>query len=283
MKNRKALFFDIDGTLFSDKVRQVPQSAVLALKKTRKQGNLVFINTGRTWCQTREIRQIVETDGLCCGCGTYLTGIAPEEAGSSDAGRRQEDAQERQEVLYQLQIQPERAAEILTALEQCRMDAVLEGADACWMAPGGPRTGMMRRIRDVLKLSGSLADTGWWDPALGINKFCVCAEEGGCAEAFFKTIPDFDVIDRGNGFYECVPQGHSKATAIEMILHTYGIAKQDAWVFGDSTNDLAMFQYAENAVLMGAHDKELEPYATFVTRTVEEDGIFWAMEQLGLL
>ena len=265
MKNRKALFFDIDGTLFSDKVRQVPQSAMLALKKTRKQGNLVFINTGRTWCQTREIRREVETDGLCCGCGTYLTGIAP------------------QEILYDCRIRPERATEIRTALEQCRMDAVLEGSDACWMAPGGPRTGTMRRIRDVLKLSGSLADTGWWDPALGINKFCVCAEEGGCPEAFFKTIPDFDVIDRGHGFYECVPQGHSKATAIEMILHTYGIAKQDAWVFGDSTNDLAMFQYAENAVLMGNHDKELEPYATFVTRTVEEDGIFWAMEQLGLL
>lgn len=36
MKNRKALFFDIDGTLFSEILRQVPQSAVLALKKRGK-------------------------------------------------------------------------------------------------------------------------------------------------------------------------------------------------------------------------------------------------------
>ena len=50
--NKKALFFDIDGTLFSEKLRQVPQSAVLALKKTMEKGNLTFINTGRTWCQT---------------------------------------------------------------------------------------------------------------------------------------------------------------------------------------------------------------------------------------
>lgn len=34
--NKKALFFDIDGTLFSEKLRQVPQSAVLALKKQWK-------------------------------------------------------------------------------------------------------------------------------------------------------------------------------------------------------------------------------------------------------
>lgn len=33
--NRKALFFDIDGTLFSEIERQVPQSAVLALKKNQ--------------------------------------------------------------------------------------------------------------------------------------------------------------------------------------------------------------------------------------------------------
>lgn len=38
MKNRKALFFDIDGTLFSEALRQVPQSAVLALKKRGKRG-----------------------------------------------------------------------------------------------------------------------------------------------------------------------------------------------------------------------------------------------------
>ena len=91
------------------------------------------------------------------------------------------------------------------------------------------------------------------------------------------------MIDRGNNFYECVPAGFTKATAIAWVLDHYEIAKEDAWVFGDSSNDLAMFEYAENAVLMGCHDKVLEPYATFVTKNVEDDGIAWAMERLGLL
>ena len=42
MKNRKALFFDIDGTLFSESLRQVPQSAVLALKKNAGKGKSGF-------------------------------------------------------------------------------------------------------------------------------------------------------------------------------------------------------------------------------------------------
>jgi hydroxymethylpyrimidine pyrophosphatase-like HAD family hydrolase len=31
------------------------------------------------------------------------------------------------------------------------------------------------------------------------------------------------------------------------------------------------------------HSPELEPYASFLTKTVEQDGIWYAMEKLGLL
>lgn len=46
---------------------------------------------------------------------------------------------------------------------------------------------------------------------------------------------DIQVIDRGDGFYECVPEGHSKASAIDIILKEYGLKLTDAYVFGDST------------------------------------------------
>ena len=36
MKDRKLLFFDIDGTLLSEKTHTVPQSAKEALKKLKK-------------------------------------------------------------------------------------------------------------------------------------------------------------------------------------------------------------------------------------------------------
>ena len=73
MGNRKALFFDIDGTLLSEgRDRQVPESARRALLKAREKGHLVFVNTGRTWCETKEVRHLIDADGWLCGCGTYL-------------------------------------------------------------------------------------------------------------------------------------------------------------------------------------------------------------------
>jgi 3-deoxy-D-manno-octulosonate 8-phosphate phosphatase KdsC-like HAD superfamily phosphatase len=68
-----------------------------------------------------------------------------------------------------------------------------------------------------------------------------------------------------------------------VVLENYGLTLEDAYVFGDSTNDIAMFEHVPNAVLMGRHSPELEPYASFLTKTVEQDGIWYAMEKLGLL
>ena len=45
---RKALFFDIDGTLLVDASKELPKSAALALTEARRAGHLVFINSGRT-------------------------------------------------------------------------------------------------------------------------------------------------------------------------------------------------------------------------------------------
>lgn len=43
----KAIFFDIDGTLYSHKTYQVPKSALKALEQLQKQGILLFTSTGR--------------------------------------------------------------------------------------------------------------------------------------------------------------------------------------------------------------------------------------------
>ena len=68
----KALFFDIDGTLLSEKTRRVPDSAKEALKQAREKGHLVLINTGRVYPHLTQIRSQVDADGFLCGCGTYL-------------------------------------------------------------------------------------------------------------------------------------------------------------------------------------------------------------------
>lgn len=49
---KAALFFDVDGTLIDEQTKIVPESTLRALKQARENGHLVFINTGRTSCNT---------------------------------------------------------------------------------------------------------------------------------------------------------------------------------------------------------------------------------------
>lgn len=246
----------------SEVTKQVPDSAKRALAAARSNGHLVFINTGRAYSQLGDIKDMVEADGWICGCGTYI------------------EAEGR--VLYYRPMPEEQRRRICRAIEEANMDGILEGRDGCYLGSPDSRFEEGRYIRKALGFAIRSMD---WNRECGdAEKFCVIADEQSDKPRFFRSLgPDIQVIDRGDGFYECVPEGHSKATAIEVILKEYNLELKDAYVFGDSANDISMFEYVPNAVAMGKHSVELEPFTSFYTKTVEQDGIWYALDKLGLL
>lgn len=262
--NRKALFFDIDGTLLTDNAKELPESAAEAIKKARQAGHLVFINSGRARCLMQEIEDCLEVDGFLCGCGTYI-----EIQG--------------QVVLHHL-IGKERRMELQRNILSHGLDGILEGTDGCYVQTGVSHMEEIERVKNIVYKNGMLRSAEWNKEAVSFDKFCVLADENSDIRGFFKVLdPDMAPIDRGRGLYECVPAGFDKATAMKFILDYYGIPWEESYAFGDSTNDLAMIQYACNSVIMGHHDAALEPYASFITKNVEDDGIAFAFEQLHII
>ena len=259
----KALFFDIDGTLLSEKTRQVPESAKEAIKEARRRGHQVFINTGRVYCHLAQIRSQVEADGYLCGCGTCVVVHG--------------------EILYRHAIPHDRGMQIKRDIDECGLDGVLEGTEGCYIHKTPSRIPKVEELKQALADSGCIIPHYWEEDGYVFDKFYLGADENSRPMELFGRMKDIEVIDRGDGFYECVPRGHSKATAIDQVLKHCGIRLEDAYVFGDSSNDLSMFRYASNCILMGSHSPVLEPYASFVTKTVEEDGIAYAMKEPGII
>ena len=73
-----------------------------------------------------------------------------------------------------------------------------------------------------------------------------------------------------------------QGTACDVILKKFGMELDRAYVFGDSMNDLSMFQYAKHTIAMGNHAKGLDPFTEYVTAEVEKDGIAQAIRHYGL-
>ena len=68
----KAVFFDIDGTLW-DNHAVIPQSTKVAIKKLKENGYLSFICSGRTRSFIYEPELLnLGFDGIVAGCGTYI-------------------------------------------------------------------------------------------------------------------------------------------------------------------------------------------------------------------
>lgn len=141
MKNRKALFFDVDGTLLPEGTRQIPESARNALKEARSNGHLIFINSGRTYCNLDEVKRQIEADGYLCGCGTHI--IAGDQ------------------VIYRYFIPHEEGVRLKRDIVEFGLDGVLEGAESCYMRSQTSRFPEIESLRADLRANGALSSHNW--------------------------------------------------------------------------------------------------------------------------
>lgn len=261
---RKALFFDIDGTLLTDGTKILPVSAELALRKAREAGHMVFINTGRSRILMQELEGRIEVDGYLCGCGTLI----------EVHGKK----------LMHHVISADRRREIQDNILKYGLDGILEGPGGIYVQQGKSRMPGVQRVKDLFLGSGVMFEADWTAATLLFDKFCVLKDEQSDIEGFMKSLErDIAFIDRGHNLYECVPVGFDKATAMEFVLGYFQIPWEESYAFGDSSNDLAMIKYACHSVIMGDHAEVLEPYAEFITKKVEEDGIAYAFDRLKIV
>lgn len=258
------LFFDIDGTLMSDDGKRIiPESTKRALKQARENGYLLFINTGRVYCNVEECMRELGFDGYLCGCGTniYYDG---------------------KELLYHT-VPKERCIEIAEKCEPMKMHPWFERRDGNYFDQRTNFDGELRTLREFFEAAGNIRGD-ITEEDFSFDKFVVWYEDDSDVDAFKKMVEsDFRIIDRGNNFFEVVPKGYSKATAMEVILTETGLEKKDCYAFGDSPNDLEMLEFVPNSVAMGNACGEVKEKVDFITTDLYEDGIEVACRHYGIL
>ncbi len=261
---KKIVFFDIDGTLVTeDEFKIIPDSTRRALSKARENGNLLFVNTGRTrFIVGDEIREL-GFDGFICGCGTYIE-IGGEERFYSDLSH-------------------EFCRETAAQLRECGCIPVYERRDTLFFERMFDEHPSINLFRSVFLDSSIPTDRFSDEEDFSFDKFVIFTDENTDMLRFRELIgKNFSIIDRGGGFYENVPLGCSKATGIERVLKMYGIPIENAYAIGDSMNDLPMLKAVPNSIAMGGGEA-LYPYVAYVTAPILEDGIEQALAHYGII
>lgn len=258
---RKIVFFDIDGTLLSEETRTIPASAIEAIHKMQENGHIAVINTGRTWLLLeKEIRDI-GFDAYICGCGTKVWYQG--------------------ETLFHQTVEDETAQAVIAALKKCKIDGILEGDKKLYM---DKRENIRREDWKAFSDNFKEISEYWESPELSMDKLYTRINEESDLEGFKEALSDkFEFIDRDNGFFELVPVNCTKASGIQMLIDHLGIPLENTISIGDSNNDLPMLEYTAVSIAMGAHSEGIHDKVDYITKTVEEDGIYHALSHYGLI
>ena len=261
---RKALFFDIDGTLY-DFEHGVIESTRRAIRLLNERGHLPFICTGRSRALVEKWLVDLGFVGVVAACGTDI----------EYQGKR----------VFSKELTPNMADWAVRALRDEGMVPVLEGPEALYFDDEEYTQeidGFRAYIDQVLgprrlTIKGS-------EGAMLVNKISAKIVPGSRPEYAVKRLAwVFDAIRHEGVTIEFVPKGFSKATGIQIITRALGVECQDILAFGDSNNDLDMLEYAGIGVAMGNGTPQIRERADYVTGSLENDGIWNALQHFGLL
>lgn len=95
-----------------------------------------------------------------------------------------------------------------------------------------------------------------------------------------KTIDGIEVVRSNNGCLDIVNKGASKGCALKAYTEDLGFKPEEIVAFGDSENDLSMFETAGFSVAMGNAEKILKDAASMVTLTNDEAGVAYALKKI---
>ncbi|MFV0380358.1 MAG: HAD family hydrolase [Anaerorhabdus sp.] len=83
--------------------------------------------------------------------------------------------------------------------------------------------------------------------------------------------------------YDIFPFTTTKASSIEAFLKLKKLSWEDTMVFGDAENDISMIQKAKIGVAMGNAKDIVKKEADFITKSVDDDGIVFALEHFNII
>ncbi len=263
MKNKKILFFDIDGTILSEKTGMVPASALDAISKARENGHVTIINTGRPYATIDQIIKDIGCDGYICGCGTNIYYHDNE--------------------IYHHTLDEQIRRKIINLAYLYNVDCMLEGKYATCFKTESLHP-FMNFLKDKYSKERHNILTYKKDDDTNFDKFTVWYTPAGDIESFKKAIEnEFTIIQRADDFIEVVPKGCSKATGIDFLVNYLHSTIDSTISFGDSTNDLAMLVHTKESVAMGNSNPILFDKVTYITTDVDDNGIENALKHFHII
>lgn len=276
----KAVFFDIDGTLLTDK-RTVSQSTIEVINALKKKGILVGMATGR---DPRFLLQYMASLGLDVAIaynGQYILS--------------------REKVLFASALPQKDVERMIAYADKHRKDLSfgtstgVAGSSIMNFGAGNFAYSVSRMIPEswagmINFIFNRLIR--WIRPQKSVDLHSLLTQPiyqmmllvtERDTKKLALAFPHLTMTRSSPYAVDIISKGMSKLRGIELVGEQYGFTTDEVMAFGDSNNDVEMLSGVQFSVAMGNASRKVKQSASYVTDTNNKDGIYKAVCHFGLI
>lgn len=258
-KKIKIIFFDIDDTLRNSKTGFIPSTIPTVFQQLREKGILTGIATGRGIFGVVPEIQELKPDFFVTLNGAYI-----------------ED--KKGHVIYSNKIAKDKVEEYIAWTKEVGIDYGLVGSHAAKLSR---RTEMISQAIDPIYPNLEV-DPDFYQKE-DIYQMWTFEDQGDDLKLPDTLASTLRMVRWHRNSSDVVPLNGSKAAGVAKVVEHLGLKPENVMVFGDGLNDLELFDYAGISVAMGISHDKIKEKADYITKTLEEDGIFNALEGFGMV
>lgn len=258
-KKIKIIFFDIDDTLRNSKTGFIPSTIPTAFRQLREKGILTGIATGRGIFGVVPEIKALKPDFFVTLNGAYI-----------------ED--KKGNVIYSNKIAKDKVEEYITWTKEVGIEYGLVGSHTAKLSR---RTEMISQAIDPIYPDLEV-DPDFYQKE-DIYQMWTFEEQGDDLVLPESLASTLRMVRWHEHSSDVVPIFGSKAAGVAKVVDQLGLKPENVMVFGDGLNDLELFDYAGISVAMGISHDKIKEKADYITKTLEEDGIFDALEGFGMV
>lgn len=277
----KHIFFDIDGTLVGPS-RKVTEKTKEGIRQARKNGNKVYLCTGRAPISINRDVKDIGFDGIISSAGGFV--------------------ELNNQYIYENFINQYILSEVMLLFTNKRVLFSLETKHALYQTPGVMDFFEKKHnsiSKDNLELARFLEERRNEEVRLPISQFnllempvtkvCFISEDKNAFYDCVKYLSEFFNIvifskpedDYLNG--EIILKNCTKGDGIRKIIKEVNGKMEETIGYGDSMNDYQMIETVNYGVVSKVAPEKLLAISNDVFNNPDEDGIYWSLKKLNII
>ncbi|MBQ6374078.1 MAG: Cof-type HAD-IIB family hydrolase [Clostridia bacterium] len=254
----RAVFFDVDGTLLSHRLNDVPESTRRALRQLRSKGIKTIVATGRHMIEYSRLPvSNIPFDGYLTLNGNLLL-------------------DENQKAYAGTTIDPGEMKVLARIFQSKRIPFVLIGENDRYINFVNDTV-----IHTQEQTKGTIPRVDSYDGGSVYQILAFVPEKQ--KKLLDEFLDECSVTSWNETGIDIIPKGGGKSSGIQRYLEMNGILQEETMAFGDGENDMDMLRFAGIGVAMGNASDVVKAAADYVTDTVDDDGIEKALRHFGLI